>query len=641
MIHETRILEAIQQSGVSRIAIIDDVFDAPEINEDNAGNLLDYLESSSFAELVSELSLGQESHSLAIQALNESNFDSEDLRDCIVALYDRFIATAEERFDPGRIFSRAKGDNLKNLRPLLELLKKCRPRLEITRIGSRPQDLTSVEAEPHVIFIDFYLNPEVAAADTPSIKQKKEAKAAAVDRVTKLIDDQADRASSVVLMSSHSVGAEAEKFRDKLNKDHSRVFASRFTFIEKTHLAITDDGIDLEQEAADALLDIFQSYEFGRALYAGVNCWLESAERAVKDLRTDIGALELKDFAYLVRFRLAQEGQSLLEYLDWLFGECLLDSVERAVDDAADNNSNNRLPALDESMASRIEGAYDGPTRKIAELYHKARIESPRKVRPKHCRLGDLYLVNGKKRIIAVMTPDCDLVERKKGKRRAPRLLTVGGKLKAFDAPDTSVSDFVLIDKKPYNITWDPKDIETREFKEWPAPGDTSEELTHIGALRPLYAQQLQRVLLHDLGRVGVSVAPAIGMTASVQVYIMSKSGERIELIEEVIKGAACTVVPARGGLDKAKAIFTRKFVVNLISILSERNPPDLIPCAADNLAQLKQPDAYQRLEKMLRSAIIEEPVDLGIFLTSSARSVESRDGQTWCWLIVSMGNQE
>src|SRR5687767_9080798 len=105
MIHETSLLEAIQQSGVTRIAIIDDAFDAPEINEGNAGDLLDYLESGSFAELLSELSIGQESQNLAIQALNETNFDSEDLRDCIVALYDRFIATAEERFDPGRIFS--------------------------------------------------------------------------------------------------------------------------------------------------------------------------------------------------------------------------------------------------------------------------------------------------------------------------------------------------------------------------------------------------------------------------------------------------------------------------------------------------------------------------------------------------------
>jgi hypothetical protein len=642
MIHETSLLEAIRQSGVTRIAIIDDAFDAPDVDDDSAGKVIEYLEGKAFAALRNELGIAEEVHQRAQQALGESDYDSEDLRACIEVLYIKFIITSADDFDPGGIFAAARGANLEHLRPILSLLAKCDPQLDIEYIGSKPEDLSKVGEGRHLIFIDFYLSPSLPAGETPSARQKTEAKAAAVDRVTKLIDEQASRASSVVLMSSHSVRAEAEKFRAKLNKDRSRVFASRFTFIEKTQVTLLPDGeIALKEEAADALLDIFQSYEFGRALDAGLNCWLESAAKAVEDIRGEIEHLDLKDFAYLVRFRLAQEGQMLFEYLEWFFGECLLDSVGKAVDEAA--AADEQVRALNGPTASRIEGAFDGPTKKVAELYHRVRIESPRANPTGSYRLGDLYLVSeGKARsVVAVMTPDCDLIMREGEGRGAMRLLTVSGKLRAFEAPEASVSDFVMIKGKPYNIAWNRKSLATKEFDGWPAPGVSSDDLEYIGALRPLYAQELQRKLLHDLGRVGVSVAPAIGMTAAVQVCVKDKSGRKVVVNDTLSKGELCYVVPGRGGSDKARVIFRRQFVGKLISTLSQKNPESLLSHAKGNVEQLKRSDAYNKLAKMFRSGIcFEEAIDLGIFLTSNPALKGSVDG-TWCWLVVSMNRQE
>ena len=66
MSQEARILEAIKQSGVSRIAVIDDAFDAPEITEENVGRFWNISEGPDFATVrndigISETSTGSQS----------------------------------------------------------------------------------------------------------------------------------------------------------------------------------------------------------------------------------------------------------------------------------------------------------------------------------------------------------------------------------------------------------------------------------------------------------------------------------------------------------------------------------------------------------------------------------------------------
>ncbi|HYV03636.1 MAG TPA: hypothetical protein VFB82_03565 [Blastocatellia bacterium] len=652
MVDDAQLLEAIRDSGITRIAIIDDAFDAPSVDRENAGRVLDFFEAEAFAALRNELGLTEETHQRALQALRESVYDAEGLDECIRALYNRFIKTPTDRFDPAGFFTQTRGPNLEYLRPILKLLTKCEPQLCIAYIGSS-EDLSEVkENGTELIFIDFYLDPDrPQAGPALGAKQERTAKAAAVDRVKELIEDPAGQAPSVVLMSSHPVRLQADEFRAKLNIGSKRIFASRFAFIEKKQFSLLPDGeLALGEEAANALLDIFQSFEFGRALHAGLNCWLKCAAEAVESVREEIERLELKDFAYLVRFRLAEEGQLLLEYLEWFFGECLLDRVGTAVDRAIDDHlrSINRPEA-----ASRIEGIFDGPTAKIAELYHHVRIESSRTNRAKNYRLGDLYYQasEGKGKpphsVLAVMTPDCDLIMRQ-GKRKAKRLLTVSGDLSDLVAPGASVSDFIIINKKYYNVTWKRKSLATMEFDEWPAPGTCNEKLQYIGALRPLYAQELQRNVLHDLGRVGVPVAPAIGMTAAIQLFVREekvdeksggRSGEKVRLNGALTKGEVCYVVPGRSETN-TRIIFPRHFVGKIIASLSQLDPKRLPDRAREDIEQLKRADAHKKLAKMSRGVCSEEVIEFGIFLTMKSKFKISDNGP-WCWLVVSMNKQE
>ena len=106
-----------------------------------------------------------------------------------------------------------------------------------------------------------------------------------------------------MLMSSHSVRDEADRFRGEI-KDEGKVFASRFHYISKDDLDVADDGsITVSGDAADALLDIAQCHKFASALEDALTYWKNGLDSAVSDVWEKITELELKDYAYLARFR--------------------------------------------------------------------------------------------------------------------------------------------------------------------------------------------------------------------------------------------------------------------------------------------------------------------------------------------------
>ena len=178
----------------------------------------------------------------------------------------------------------------------------------------------------------------------------------------------------------------------------------------------------------------------------------------------------------------------------------------------------------------------------------------------------------------------------------------------------------------------------THEIADWPGPGKSKPAITYVGALRPLYAQELQRNILHDLGRVGLSVAPAIGMAAAVKVTVKRKGGAKDDIEIAGASAAPCYVILGRGVEDKSRVIFRRQFVGLLIDCLSGFDPETLPPKAVGKFNQLNQAKAYSKLMKMFRSGVhFEEVIDFGIFLTGKP-AYKSPDDGPWCWLTVSMG---
>ncbi|WP_315730216.1 hypothetical protein [Bradyrhizobium sp. SZCCHNRI2010] len=632
MMHQENLILAIKQSKISKIAVIDDAFDIPEVDNKNAGDLLECLGSEDFQAITIEAQISEAELGEAIAALETTQYGDQGLSRVLEKLYRKFGDSLDERFNPAGMF----GDrlpNLTHLAPVMRLLETCNPKPNIVRYGSTLDDLDEAK-DVQLIFVDFYLDPSVSAESAP--KDKNAAKKKSLVNVTKLVKSLGEKAPSVILMSSApDVRKQAEKFREEIltegdGKQKGLVFASRFGFLEKTRLKLLDGGlVGIEDDAADDLLDVFQSYKFGRSMHTALEAWLGSAEKAATSMRHEIEHLHLKDFAYLVRFRLLEEGQSLIEYLEWFFGECLLDAVGKEVDEVS--AAQETVKFLNKEGAEQIEGAYEGATKTVADLYHRVRIEGPRKARNGGFRLGDLY-TEGKRTILATMTPDCDLIVRKNGKRGAERLLMLTGELKDFDAPETPVADFIMIDGKPRNIKWDMKKILTKEFEGFPE----KQGLKYVGTLRPLYAQELQRKVLHDLGRVGVSTAPAIGVNAAISIHVQSKAGPRIKI--DLV--ADCTIMTSRGGNAKATVLFRRGFVPALMNALIALDPDELDPKATANIAALKEQGARKKLEKIYRNGVpCEEMIEFGIYLTASDK-LKSKDEKTWCWVLIEMGEK-
>ncbi|OYU91639.1 MAG: hypothetical protein CFE29_01810 [Bradyrhizobiaceae bacterium PARB1] len=546
MILETHLLAAIRENGISKVAIVDDAFDAPTVTEENAGDLLDFLQNGLVDEFVAELEIDEATIDVARTALGDNDFESPELIDVVRALYLRYVDTLDEAYNPRQIFADQR-ENIENVTPILTMLNRCDPELQIARFGSDEGSAALFDEDTHLIFVDYFL--EAGVSETATTTKQRRAKELASQRVGDLIRKQKGKAASVVLMSSADKRGDAEAFRAGIGlDDQSLVFASRFGFVRKTDFKTADgDVVCISNEAGDELLDVLQSYEFARGTHAALELWFRSAQEASKSVWDEIAKLGLKDFAYLHRFRLSQEGQEILSYLEWFFGQCLLDELGRRIDENAKGDA--RLEALKSGEAQRrVEGTFDGPTEAIAALYHKARIESPRGEHARF-RLGDLFVkgTGANRSIHAVLNPDCDLVERgAKPKRLSKRSITVSGTLKKLDAPDSSVAEFIRLANVPYNISWQKKNIETIEFDHL-----GKSPYSFVGTLRPLYAQDLQRTILTDLGRVGLSVAPAMGVSARATVFLRTDNGNPKEMPLGNPKAADCYVIPGRGGDDK------------------------------------------------------------------------------------------
>ena len=654
MIHARHIVEAIRNSGVRHIAVIDDVFDVPPIPGD-LGGFLDYLEGAVGTSALDGEGLG-EARERATEAILNSQSSSEDVQTCWEGLYRAFLRTFEDRFDPAGLFKAAKQANLQNLKPLLVLLRRCGESVKIEEMGSDGGRLDEIGRDLHVIFADFILDASITPDQDVSAGQGAEnARRVALARVRELVKAaKPGTAPSIVLMSSHpDRRADAENFRqDIADGDEGRVFKSRFCFVEKTHF-LHEPGTDVsvDPQAAHDLLDIVQSFEFGKGVQASLDRWLTAAAKAVADLRRDVEHLDLKDFAYLVRFRLAQEGQELLEYLEWFFGECLLDGIGRRVDEAERPETSTQSPGagLGKAEADRLQGVVDLPTGKVAELYHRVRIENARLGRRKNYRLGDLYRrteKDGSTSLLAVMTPDCDLIKRGKGERQAKALLTVSGNLKELGKPDKSgsMADLVKLSEGEFNVSWNKKDVRTWPFDEDLGISADGESICYVGTLRPLYAQQLQRDVIHDLGRVGVSVAPAMTVAGSVTVELRLKGGKRESLEVGGLSSVPCHLVLGRGGQDRTRVLFSRRHAFALVEAVTYAGGERL-------LSEIVQDaDAYRRCLKLVGNARkfdaliatmtsggleLDAPLCDGVFLATNPRP-GSREGKAaWCILVI------
>lgn len=611
----------VSASDIKRVAIVDDVFDTPSIDADDKGAFLEFLDSSE--EVRAHAQIEQFVWANAITDISQGEHDSGNVAEVLEKLYEKYIDTGDVKCDPAGVFARKRAANLDFLRPLLELLRSCES-LVIQTFGSATPTIGEEEM-PDLVLVDLFLNPSISPVDEPNLGDALAAAEKSMERVRPLLTKD----PAIILMSSHGEKGqqEADSYRAKLN-DH--VYASRFAFVEKGQVTKhPDNGLRIEGAARDTLLDVFQTYKFGKALSESMTRWLKAATNAIGAMGKDIRSLQLKEIAYLVQFRLAAEGQGLEEYLEWFFGEALLDYIIRATDEA---HAKKPLEiALDPVSVSAIDGGFE-PTKSVATMYHRVRVESKRSRPRKNFRLGDLYRDKKNNRVVAVMTPDCDLVLRKskdKEVRNAEHLLLVPGLISDLEKASASVGDFLMIEKVPHNIQWVYKKVFSLPFGgTLEKAGQSGDDFEYLGALRPLYAQEIQANLINHIGRVGVAVPPVIGLPAVSTITVRTSMG-----VKE-ISAHNCSLIPDRANAHQPRVLFDRDVIRKIKAVLLNMPTDGLIAGSMDKIEALKQDNAVSVEEALKQGPQIGMELANGIMLANG-----KRDGTVngpWCAINVS-----
>ena len=318
--YATQITDSFKASVVERILVVDDAYDPPVLSEEHLGALLEVLQGPQLRDYVTVEAFGEQDLQSAIAALLEGELDHEAIGDAISSLFDAYIDRRTADVDPGGQFSRLKNSSLEGLDPLLELLECCGDQLCIRRVGKDAALSVCRELRPDLILMDFFLSPPNRTTGASTRKEELADRKSSIDLLKRILQIDGGMTPAVILMSSEDVQERAQRYRSSLE---GKVTALRFGFLSKKWIRQSDDGLIALGDAADVLIDTSGSFEFGRTLEAALRQWKLGAETGLKELYEELRDLDVKDFAYLLRFRLYEEGEPFADYLEWFLGESL------------------------------------------------------------------------------------------------------------------------------------------------------------------------------------------------------------------------------------------------------------------------------------------------------------------------------
>lgn len=519
----------LEESGVTKVAIVDDAFDPPVRSDFPAGQLASFVAAVADDDEAAkeiEVVLGKE-------PMGEADIANHDLAllcvepPALKALrphYDRWL-------DP---VIRAKTLPLTSLaRTLEEDLGR-----EIQRCG---QAESLPDASAQIVFLDYYLGPTGQAASVDRAK-------AALDAVDARYKGAA-ALPLVVLMSSVEVTPQmVSDFRDATGR-----VAGMFYFIRKAELANKDHLFIRLSTLAGAL-------RAGNLIQRFTDSLSASIDRAGAQFVQDVRRLSLEDYAYVQMLCLQAEGQPLGDYMLWLygahFGHLLFQSTgvraaQRALDPLtfrdlppgqglpspllAEMYRNTLFDTADDLVHPRsVAAAAAGPEPAAVEIS-----ADPKPVEPEvgdrtavsdgnpldqmYLHLGDLFVRQATGTVLMVMNAQCDLefTPDHGGRQFKPAksvLFIPGRLLPVFDAlseaderrPRTELFEF---QGKAYRIVWDTKRIVGRAYEGLSA-WLGAEGYALEARLRLPFALQIQQAFAADLTRIGMPVPPPLPQRA-------------------------------------------------------------------------------------------------------------------------------
>ena len=626
MNYAKQIIETFKASSVERILVIDDAYDPPEFAPDFAGAMLDILSADELREHVSEQMLCEEDRKAAIEAINTTELDDSAIPAVLAALYEVFVVTRADTVDPSGVFAAAKGAALDALDPLVGLLHRCIDDPRIVTVGTREALRASGDLQPDLIFMDFLLSPPERTTKEVTEAQWEEDRTRSINLLKSILAELTNKVPAVVLMSSRDVSEDKGAYLSRLE---DRVMALRFGFLLKAWVQGRGKELTASGDAADVLMDTSGSFEFGRTLETALKAWKDGAEEALEQLYSELREFDVKDFAYLLRFRLYEEGEPFADYLEWFLG----DSLRAIVDDSVDWRTCEFRRLNDRSLTQTIEGAHPFPSPRLAKFFHRLRFNS-RERRPRgRFALGDLFVSPDHKSVRLVISPDCDLVPRN---RAATHILTIGGSVRGLHE-DHAWAGELIFHNSPRAIKWNYKDLMTHQFGECSSLQVGDKSYTYFASMRPMSAQTIQKAVLADLSRVGLAVPPTVDVGAPVKVYLKRKVGNQGKVEElDGLKESRAQVFMPRGGKDlKRRVLFTSRFFRELLAKLQGLSENDLL-CAHRGHRR----DWLAQAEKV-REAMLRDGLELpGEGLHKLQVSIGRPKKKNWLEIVVDISEE-
>ncbi|MGE1073295.1 hypothetical protein ACQJ22_12050 [Pseudomonas fragariae (ex Marin et al. 2024)] len=344
-----------------------------------------------------------------------------------------------------------------------------------------------------IAFVDFYLSDD-------------ESEEQAIHRITLHASSLAS-AKLVFFMSSRASLATQQRVRE--------IIGVRTAFFEVMHKNdICDDFIKsrIDQKVS--------SYDSNQALQGIINGLMTAAVDAMAEFKKDSMSLEVHDLQLLEVFRLSAEGQSLTEYLTWLFSETLAAKTRRigypAVVQAEIKPDNVRFTG--EILQKQVLFDF------FSEIVFTSRVSFEGGI-----RFGELVQEvnpenNGK--YFLVLTPACDLVRCDADKN----ILCVAAEVSDYTSPLEQSKEKLFgkhgsalrhlykvkgdVGGKALLFTWQKDFIRTFKISELQSVG-----FKPVALMNELFAHEVKEEVLRELGRVGTSInpAPPFALNASVR----------------------------------------------------------------------------------------------------------------------------
>lgn len=245
-----------------------------------------------------------------------------------------------------------------------------------------------------------------------------------------------------------------------------------------------------------------------------IDSLITSATSAIEEFTTQCKALEIHDLSLLNLTRLNAEGESIQEYLNWLFSEAIAAKTRRNAIPRLIENSNN-IGFSGQIQQGRV--FFD----LFAEIVFGPAVNSDSTV-----RFGELLIETATGNYLLVLTPACDL-----------QRCTLNHPVLCVYAQSTTFANYKeLAENKLYGKfdssvrhLYCPKTASKTEYimLDWQTASIVSHEVQHlqdvskftrIALMNEIFAQELKEEVLRNLGRVGTQIDPPPPITLSAKV---------------------------------------------------------------------------------------------------------------------------